>query len=184
MTSAGRGPPASFTCSRGSTRRDHVDRTFLARNAPAVQPRRFPVRELRYRVLPAPGRLPLLREAPPVPRAPRTVPAVGGWGGGDVHHRPRRGRGVRDAGPVRSRDRSDPGRTDAHRPGGGHGPARGPDRSQGPGDVPEAPVRGRRRVIHYGYKFTPAEPSAPRPAPAAEDQIPTPAPSEPRGARA
>jgi len=43
---------------------------------------------------------------------------------------------------------------------------------------------GEAGVIHYGYKFTPAEPSAPRPAPAAEDQIPTPAPSEPRGARA
>ncbi len=43
---------------------------------------------------------------------------------------------------------------------------------------------GEAGVIHYGYKFTPAEPFSPRPAPAAEDQIPASAPSEPRGARA
>ncbi len=45
-------------------------------------------------------------------------------------------------------------------------------------------AEGEAGVIHYGYKFTPAEPATTRKPPAAEDQLPAPTAPEPRGARA
>ena len=43
---------------------------------------------------------------------------------------------------------------------------------------------GDAGVIHYGYKFTPAEPTPARPPSASEDEVPAPTVPESRGARA
>jgi uncharacterized protein len=43
---------------------------------------------------------------------------------------------------------------------------------------------GEAGVIHYGYKFMPAEPSEPRPPRATAESVPAPATSGPQGARA
>jgi uncharacterized protein len=45
-------------------------------------------------------------------------------------------------------------------------------------------AEGEAGVIHYGYKFTPAEPPASRPPPAPEDQVAAVPLPESRGARA
>jgi uncharacterized OB-fold protein len=45
-------------------------------------------------------------------------------------------------------------------------------------------AEGEAGVIHYGYKFTPAEPPSARRPPAADDPIPSPTAPAPQGAKA